>query len=98
MLPKSAFAGSDKNELGHAAHATGKQKGPVKRGQFVGGMEEEKQRLDPSCWKGYRKSGTKMKGGVRVNNCVPVSEGVEDIMDSLINKIITNEAIQNNRK
>ena len=61
-------------------------------------MEEEKQRLDPSCWKGYRKQGTKMKGGVRVNNCVKVSEGVEDIMDSLINKIITNEAIQNNRK
>ena len=98
MLPKSAFAGSDKNKLGPAAHAKGKQKGPVKQGQFVGGMEEEKQRLDPSCWKGYKKSGTKMKGGVRVNNCVPVSESVENIMDSLINKIITNEAIQNNRK
>lgn len=37
-------------------------------------VEEEKQRLDPSCWKGYKKQGTKMKGGVRVNNCVPVSE------------------------
>jgi len=34
-------------------------------------VAEEKQRLDPSCWKGYRKAGTKMKGGVRVNNCVP---------------------------
>jgi len=31
---------------------------------------EEKQRLDPKCWKGYKKQGTKMKGGVRVNNCV----------------------------
>jgi hypothetical protein len=40
MLPKSAFAGSDKHKLGSAAHAKGKQKGPVKRGQFVGGMEE----------------------------------------------------------
>ena len=29
---------------------------------------EEKQRLDPKCWKGYRKDGTKMKDGVRVNN------------------------------
>ena len=28
------------------------------------------QRLDPSCWKGYKKAGTKVKGGVRVNNCV----------------------------
>ena len=26
-------------------------------------VEEEKQRLDPKCWKGYRKAGTKMKGG-----------------------------------
>ena len=62
------------------------------------GQTEEKQRLDPSCWKGYRKAGTKIKGGTRVNNCVPVSEGVENIMDSLINKIIVNEAVQNNRK
>jgi len=32
--------------------------------------DEDKQRLDPKCWKGYKKQGTKMKGGVRVNNCV----------------------------
>ena len=40
--------------------------------------ESVKQRLDKSCWKGYHKAGTKMKGGVRVNNCVPnesVAEG-----------------------
>lgn len=35
---------------------------------------KEKQRLDPSCWKGYKKQGTKMKGDTRVNNCVPVKE------------------------
>lgn len=39
---------------------------------------EEKQRLDPSCWKGYKKQGTKMKGGVRVNNCVPAEDVEED--------------------
>jgi hypothetical protein len=33
--------------------------------------EKTKQRLDPSCWKGYHKAGTKMKGNTRVNNCVP---------------------------
>jgi hypothetical protein len=32
--------------------------------------ETKKQRLDPKCWKGYKKVGTKVKGGVRVNNCV----------------------------
>ena len=31
---------------------------------------EEKQRLDPECWDGYKKDGTKMKNGTRVNNCV----------------------------
>jgi hypothetical protein len=31
-------------------------------------------------------------------NCIPLSEHVENIMDALINKIIVNEAIQNNRK
>ena len=29
------------------------------------------QRLDATCWKGKHKEGTKVKGGVRVNNCVP---------------------------
>jgi len=42
-------------------------------------LGEEKTRLDPKCWKG-KKIGTpktKMKGGVRVNNCVP-AESVEE--------------------
>jgi RNA polymerase sigma factor (sigma-70 family) len=60
--------------------------------------ESVKQRIDKSCWKGYKKQGTKMKGDTRVNNCVPVSESVEDIIDSLINKIITNEATSNSGK
>ena len=33
-------------------------------------VEEEKQRLDPTCWSGYHKDGTQIKGGVRVNKCV----------------------------
>jgi hypothetical protein len=39
--------------------------------------EKVKQRLDPKCWKGNHKEGTKIKGGVRVNNCVP-NESVEE--------------------
>ena len=34
-------------------------------------MLEVKQRLDAKCWTGKHKEGTKIKGGVRVNNCVP---------------------------
>ena len=89
MLPKTAFAGSDKNKLGPAAHLKGSMKRPARQGDLVGGsaeesVEEEKQRLDPKCWKGYRKAGTKMKGGTRVNNCVPVSESAEKVMVQLI--------------
>ena len=36
-----------------------------------------KQRLDAKCWTGKHKEGTKIKGGVRVNNCVP-NESVEE--------------------
>ena len=36
-------------------------------------LQEEKTRLDPKCWKGKKIGSpkTKVKGGVRVNNCVP---------------------------
>jgi hypothetical protein len=40
-------------------------------------IAEAKQRLDAKCWTGYRKAGTKMKGGIRVNNCVP-NESVDE--------------------
>lgn len=33
--------------------------------------EATKQRLDAKCWDGKHKEGTKVKGEVRVNNCVP---------------------------
>lgn len=41
-------------------------------------LPEGKQRLDPKCWKGYRRAGTKVKDGVRVNNCVKVDEDLEE--------------------
>lgn len=44
-------------------------------------VAEAKQRLDPSCWKGYRKAGTKVKGGVRVNNCVPVKKKANESVE-----------------
>ena len=39
-------------------------------GKYGRTREEEESRLDPKCWKGYHKQGTKLKDGVRVNNCV----------------------------
>ena len=61
--------------------------------------EAVKQRLDPKCWKGKHKEGTKIKGGVRVNNCVPnesVKEGsVKDIND-IVGKYCAQQGITRN--
>lgn len=53
--------------------------------------KKTKQRLDPKCWKGYRKQGTKMKGGVRVNNCVKVGEGWQIEINKLV-KLLENKS------
>ena len=42
--------------------------------------EAVKQRLDAKCWKGKHKAGTKIKGGVRVNNCVPNESTGDNVM------------------
>ena len=47
-----------------------------------------------ACWDGYKYAGT--ENGK--DKCVPISENVENIIDSLINKIIVNEAIPNNKR
>ena len=46
-------------------------------------LNEEKVRLDPKCWKGKKIGNpkTKMKGGVRVNNCVPAESVAETKAD-----------------
>jgi Domain of unknown function (DUF6321) len=42
-------------------------------------MMETAERLDAKCWTGMHKAGTKIKGGVRVNNCVPNESITEDL-------------------
>jgi hypothetical protein len=57
--------------------------------------EEKKKGADgKACWKGYRYAGT--ENGK--DKCVPVGEDVENILATLIDKIIVNEAIQNNKR
>jgi hypothetical protein len=49
-------------------------------------VSEEKQKgLDgKACWKGYRRMGTKMKGGKRVDNCVKYES---KLAEKLANKL-----------
>jgi post-segregation antitoxin (ccd killing protein) len=58
-----------------------------KKPESVDEAEAIKQRLDPKCWKGKHigTPKTKVKGGVRVNNCVPnesVAEAERSELDS----------------
>jgi hypothetical protein len=65
MLPKSAFAGSNKNKLGPAAHLKGSLKRPARQGDLVGGDAEESIEREgkikgvdgKACWKGKRYAG-----------------------------------------
>jgi hypothetical protein len=56
-------------------------------GKTTQGVEETKQRLDPKCWTGKHKEGTKIKGGIRVNNCVP-NESVEEGLSQTLRKVV----------
>jgi len=49
-------------------------------------IKEERQRLDPHCWKNKKigNPNTKVKGGVRVNNCVPKEGLVAGLVSTLL--------------
>ena len=53
----------------------------MRANEFV--TEAVRQRLDPKCWTGKHKEGTKIKGGVRVNNCVPNESMAEDAFNGV---------------
>lgn len=58
-------------------------------------LEERKSPLTLKCWKNYHKQGTKMKGGKRVNNCVPnesaelTAEEMFDMIESTVEEYAT---------
>jgi hypothetical protein len=67
----------------------------MKASEFV--TEAVKQRLDPTCWKNKHigKPATKIKGGVRVNNCVPNESAELDEEFDLIESAIDHLADRN---
>jgi hypothetical protein len=82
---KALFDGPEKKERkGFAppskAHQPKKGKNSYKR-KKVEDEDEEK-----SCWKGYKKDGTKKKGGKTVNNCVKESKSIVMFIDALMNE------------
>jgi len=48
-------------------------------------LEEKLKGIDgKACWKGYKLSGTKKKGGKTIDNCVPMKEAKQDIYDKFL--------------
>jgi hypothetical protein len=68
-FPSKAGAEKHEREVQYFKHA----------GEGVEEAKATKTRLDPKCWKGKKIGNpkTKVKGGVRVNNCVPIEETYE---------------------
>ena len=69
----------------------------MKIGEILAEAKAVKQRLDAKCWTGKHKEGTKIKGGVRVNNCVP-NESKEldeefDLIESIIESIADHNGV-----
>lgn len=69
----------------------------MKINEIITEAKAVKQRLDPKCWKGKHKEGTKIKGGVRVNNCVP-NESIEleeefDLIESIIDRLAEHNGV-----
>lgn len=50
---------------------------PKKNNMFQPGSNDK---LNESCWKGYKQIGMKEKNGKEVPNCVPINEGIGDIV------------------
>jgi len=77
--------------------------------QQMGGKKQQKQQKEEvvnekmdgvddngstKCWKGYKKVGTKMKGGKEVNDCKPANEELQEIENSLFESgLFTEEEI-----
>jgi hypothetical protein len=65
-------------------HKSKKGKGSYDRKNKYSQDEEIKTRLDPKCREGYKKQGTKIKGGIRVNNCVEESTSIIKFLEAIM--------------
>lgn len=102
MLPNTAFAGYPKNKLGPVAQLKGKMKRPAQQGDLVGeapNSPKPAKQLKTARHQAKNKIKSAYFGKVSENvNLVPVNESVEKIMDQLINQIIYNETVPNNKQ
>ena len=69
----------------------------MKANEFITEAKAVRQRLDPKCWTGKKIGNpkTKVKGGVRVNNCVPAESAELSEEFDLIENIVENLAERN---
>jgi hypothetical protein len=89
---KHVFDGPEVKQRKHFAPATKtekpkKGKGSYNRGNAFDEDNEEANQEDEekkACWKGYKKQGTKKKGGKTVNNCVKESTTLSKFIEAIM--------------
>jgi hypothetical protein len=89
-----AWTGPGKDDYGYTGYQghgmpTDKQERDRIRADKKKGVAEDKQKgVDgKACWKGYKRMGTKKKGGKTVDNCVKIGESYERKIASLIEQL-----------
>lgn len=56
---------------------------------IVSETEKQKGVDGKACWDGYKRMGTKMKNGKRVDNCVPIKkESIDDMIEAAANELM----------
>lgn len=100
MMPNTAFAGFPKNKLGPAAHLKGNKKRAARPGDLVG---EAPVTPNKPLKTARHQAKNKIKSAYFDNlpentKLVPVNESVEHVMRQLINRIIFNETVSNNKR
>lgn len=78
------FEGPEVKQRKHFAPATKTEKPKKGKGSFKRkkGFDEDEQ--EKNCWDGYKKQGTKKKGGKTVNNCVKESTNLSKFIEAIM--------------
>jgi hypothetical protein len=81
---KATFDGPEIKQRKKFAPAT-KVETP-KKGKGSYNRKETSDEDEQSCWKGYKKQGTKKKGGKEVNNCIKENNDISKFIECILTK------------
>jgi hypothetical protein len=81
---KHVFDGPEVKQRKNFAPATKTEKPKKGKGSYNRGNAFDEDEQEKDCWKGYKKKGTKKKGGKTVNNCVKESTDLSKFIEAIM--------------